>query len=208
LSATSLLPSGPTGLLIAATVVAVLLSETTSNTASANMVIPVVIAVARAANVDPVLPRAMGWKNFLPAGGGVMSNTGRRIYAVLAALAVAWTIVFLIETLANRMAPLPPGVNPLDSDQLKRALEAGEIPFSSLALVLGGWLLGAYAGGTVAARLGGPGKAALVFTMLFTTVVVVNLLALPHPIWMWIGGCLGVPLLALGAAGDSITIRR
>ena len=137
-----------------------------------------------------------------------MSNTGRRIYAVLAALAVAWTIVFLIETLANRMAPLPPGVNPLDSDQLKRALEAGEIPFSSLALVLGGWLLGAYAGGTVAARLGGPGKAALVFTMLFTTVVVVNLLALPHPIWMWIGGCLGVPLLALGAAGDSITIRR
>ena len=96
-----------------------------------------------------------------------MSNTGRRIYAVLAALAVAWTIVFLIETLANRMAPLPPGVNPLDSDQLKRALEAGEIPFSSLALVLGGWLLGAYAGGTVAARLGGPGKAALVFCALY-----------------------------------------
>lgn len=54
--ATSLLPSGPTGLLIAATVVAVLLSETTSNTASANMVVPVVIAIARAANVDPLLP--------------------------------------------------------------------------------------------------------------------------------------------------------
>ena len=34
------------GLLIAATVVAALLSETTSNTASANMVVPVVIAIA------------------------------------------------------------------------------------------------------------------------------------------------------------------
>jgi sodium-dependent dicarboxylate transporter 2/3/5 len=54
--ATTLLPSGPTGLLIAATVVAVLLSETTSNTASANMVVPVVIAIARAAHIDPVLP--------------------------------------------------------------------------------------------------------------------------------------------------------
>ena len=137
-----------------------------------------------------------------------MSNTGRRIYAVLAALAVAWSIVFLIETLASRMLPLPPGVNPLDADQLKRALEAGEIPFSSMLLVLGGWLLGAYAGGTVASRLGGKGGAVLSFTVLFTTVVVVNLLSIPHPTWMWIGGGLGVPLLALGAAGDSLTIRR
>ena len=35
---------------------AVLLSETTSNTASANMVVPVVIALARSAGVDPLMP--------------------------------------------------------------------------------------------------------------------------------------------------------
>ncbi|HEV2295070.1 MAG TPA: DASS family sodium-coupled anion symporter [Tepidisphaeraceae bacterium] len=44
------------GMLVAATVVAVLLSETTSNTASANMVVPVVIALARSAGVDPLMP--------------------------------------------------------------------------------------------------------------------------------------------------------
>jgi sodium-dependent dicarboxylate transporter 2/3/5 len=44
------------GLLTLACVVAVVLSETTSNTASANMVVPVVIAWARSAGVDPVLP--------------------------------------------------------------------------------------------------------------------------------------------------------
>ena len=43
-------------LLCFSTALAALLSETTSNTASANMVVPVVIAVARAADVDPVLP--------------------------------------------------------------------------------------------------------------------------------------------------------
>jgi sodium-dependent dicarboxylate transporter 2/3/5 len=48
--------SGPLGLLIAATAVAALVSETTSNTASANMVVPVVIAIAYAAGVDPVPP--------------------------------------------------------------------------------------------------------------------------------------------------------
>jgi sodium-dependent dicarboxylate transporter 2/3/5 len=44
------------GLLIVSTVLATVLSETTSNTASANMVVPVVIAFARAAGTDPVLP--------------------------------------------------------------------------------------------------------------------------------------------------------
>jgi solute carrier family 13 (sodium-dependent dicarboxylate transporter), member 2/3/5 len=52
-----LLPSsGGTGLLIASTILAVILSETTSNTASANMIVPVVISIARAAGVDPVEP--------------------------------------------------------------------------------------------------------------------------------------------------------
>jgi sodium-dependent dicarboxylate transporter 2/3/5 len=48
--------SGGTGLLIASTVMAVILSEVTSNTASANMIVPVVISIASAAGVDPVEP--------------------------------------------------------------------------------------------------------------------------------------------------------
>jgi sodium-dependent dicarboxylate transporter 2/3/5 len=48
--------SGETGLLIASTIMAVILSETTSNTASANMIVPVVISIAVAAGVDPVVP--------------------------------------------------------------------------------------------------------------------------------------------------------
>jgi sodium-dependent dicarboxylate transporter 2/3/5 len=44
------------GMLVAATIVAVLLSETTSNTASANMVVPVVITLAQTAGIDPLMP--------------------------------------------------------------------------------------------------------------------------------------------------------
>ncbi len=44
------------GLVALSTSLAAMLSETTSNTASANMVVPVVIAVARSAGIDPVLP--------------------------------------------------------------------------------------------------------------------------------------------------------
>lgn len=136
-----------------------------------------------------------------------MSGFGRLVYAILASLAVAWSIVFLIEIFAGRMLPLPAGVNPLDAEELKQALEAGEIPFAPLILVLCGWWLAAYAGGTIAARLGGRGPAVLGFAVLFTGVVVMNLMTAPHPTWMWIAGCAGVPLLALGAAGNGITIR-
>ena len=44
------------GLIVTSTALATILSETTSNTASANMVVPVVLAFANAASIDPVLP--------------------------------------------------------------------------------------------------------------------------------------------------------
>ncbi|CAN5784191.1 DASS family sodium-coupled anion symporter [soil metagenome] len=47
---------GRLGLLVASVVFAVILSETTSNTASANMVVPVVISIARASGMDPLEP--------------------------------------------------------------------------------------------------------------------------------------------------------
>jgi sodium-dependent dicarboxylate transporter 2/3/5 len=48
--------SGELGLLIASTFVATIVSEATSNTASANIVVPVVIALAQAGGVDPLEP--------------------------------------------------------------------------------------------------------------------------------------------------------
>jgi sodium-dependent dicarboxylate transporter 2/3/5 len=54
---TGLLPfSGESGLVLASALVAVVVSETTSNTASANMVVPVVIAIAHAQGVNPLAP--------------------------------------------------------------------------------------------------------------------------------------------------------
>jgi sodium-dependent dicarboxylate transporter 2/3/5 len=54
---TNLLPiRGGVGLLLAATLVATIVSELTSNTASANMVVPVVIVIARALGADPLEP--------------------------------------------------------------------------------------------------------------------------------------------------------
>jgi solute carrier family 13 (sodium-dependent dicarboxylate transporter), member 2/3/5 len=54
---TGYLPSQSTfALVVAFTGLAILLSEITSNTAAANMIVPVAIAVAKSAGVDPLLP--------------------------------------------------------------------------------------------------------------------------------------------------------
>jgi len=54
---TSMLPwQGEFALLVASVLIAVLLSEATSNTAAANMIVPVVISIATAAGVDPLQP--------------------------------------------------------------------------------------------------------------------------------------------------------
>jgi sodium-dependent dicarboxylate transporter 2/3/5 len=55
---------GELGIVLAATLMAVLVSEVTSNTASASLVVPVVLALATAAGVDPVKPAiaaTVGW---------------------------------------------------------------------------------------------------------------------------------------------------
>jgi solute carrier family 13 (sodium-dependent dicarboxylate transporter), member 2/3/5 len=54
---TGLLPwDGSFALLVASVLIAVILSEATSNTAAANMIIPVVISIAVASGVDPLEP--------------------------------------------------------------------------------------------------------------------------------------------------------
>lgn len=135
-----------------------------------------------------------------------MSPLIRQITAIVVACAVAIGIVRLLEELANQVT-MPAGLDPTNLDQVKAALERGEFPFASLALVLCGWLLAAYVGGRIATRIGRVRGPALFFALIFTAVIIKDLSVLPHPAWMWIGGALGVPLVALGASGQSITLR-
>ena len=135
-----------------------------------------------------------------------MSPLVRRITVVVVACAIAIGIVRLLEQLANQVT-MPGGIDPTNLDQVKAALERGEFPFASLALVLSGWLLAAYVGGRISTRIGRSRGPTLIFAAIFAAVIVHDLTLLPHPTWMWIGGALGAPLVALGAGGQSITVR-
>ena len=115
-SLTAWLPGTSTfGLVVAATLVAVLVSEATSNTAAANIVIPVVIPLARSAGVDPLEPAlaatmaaSLGFMlpvstpcNAIVYGSGLIPLTRMIRYGVLLDLAGIVTIVALVSWLAD-----------------------------------------------------------------------------------------------------------
>ncbi len=132
-----------------------------------------------------------------------MSALTRRMVALVIACGVAFGVVYLMDHLAAGTTPRPSGVH----ESVKVAMEAGQIPFSALLLVLGGWLVAAYLGGTVASRLSGERGAAQIFAAVFTLAILMTQLQAAYPVWMWLGGLLAAPLIALGAAGESITVR-
>ncbi|MFM9960744.1 MAG: SLC13 family permease [Planctomycetaceae bacterium] len=110
----ALLPTaGSLGFLITATLVATLVSEATSNTASANIVVPVVITMAQAAKIDPLEPAlaatfgcSLGFMlpvstpcNAIVYGSGLVP-LGRMIrYGLLLDIAGTVVIVAVVRTL-------------------------------------------------------------------------------------------------------------
>jgi hypothetical protein len=136
-----------------------------------------------------------------------MSPGGRQVVGVVFGFAAAAGVVYLTEVIARNSVPIAGGGHISSGAQLKSAMEAGRIPFNALLLVLGGWLVAACLGSIVARRLSRGRQASILVAALLTAFVFFKLAAAPHPAWMWLGGLVGVPLFALGALGERLTLR-
>ncbi|MEO5825203.1 MAG: hypothetical protein ABIR59_04895 [Gemmatimonadales bacterium] len=132
-----------------------------------------------------------------------MSPMVRRVVAVVAALAAASAVVFVFEYLGSRFFPAV-GVDLTDRAQIEDAVRTGSIPMGAMVMVAAGWVVAAVVGATVALRIGrvGGGGPTMIFAGLFTLVCAMNLIAFPHPAWMWFVGVVMVPSAAVLAGRD------
>lgn len=108
--------------------------------------------------------------------------------AVLAMLCVAG-----IEWIGMTIYPPPAGIdygNPADLERLMAMVTPAQ-----LGLVALGWFVGALLGAWAADAIAGRALAGWAVALLLLAACVYNLLALPHPAWMWACGIL-LPLLA------------
>lgn len=90
----------------------------------------------------PSAPRASG-----------MHPTIRSALVLLAGVVLSVLVVVLMDSLVGSLYPLPAGTDMNDQESMRRAVAA--MPASAFLLLLSGWVLAAFAGAYLAARLAG-----------------------------------------------------
>lgn len=132
-----------------------------------------------------------------------MSPMVRRVVAVITALVAASAVVMVFEFLGSKLFPAT-GVDTTDRAQIENAMRTGLIPIGAMLMVAAGWVVAAVVGATAALRIGREGGRwpTRIFAALFTLVCAMNLLAFPHPAWMWFVGIVMVPAAAVLAGRD------
>ena len=125
---------------------------------------------------------------------------GRTVLGVVAGLAAMFVVILAVEFLGAQLFPPPAGVDMADAEGLAAAM--AQMPMGALAFVVVAWVLGAFAGGWVAARIAvqHPRVAAAVVALAVVAGVVMMMVSIPHPMWMGLLGLLlPVPAALAGA---------
>lgn len=116
----------------------------------------------------------------------------RIVAGILIGAMVAVACVFAIEWVGTMLYPPPLGIdydNPADLERLMTLVAPAQ-----LAIVVFGWFLGALLGAWSANAFARRALAGWAVALLVVALCVFNLLALPHPAWMWACGILLPPL--------------
>lgn len=126
---------------------------------------------------------------------------GRAILGVIAGAATMWLLVFMLEFVGHALYPPPPGLDPADPTALATILTTA--PPGSLLMLLLAWVVGAFGGGFVAARIARewPRAAATCIGVLVMAGVCGMVWLVPaHPRWLSaLGLLLPVPVALLAA---------
>lgn len=128
-----------------------------------------------------------------------MPHLVRNILALLAGVFGGGFVVMLVQAVNGLLYPPPPGLNFRDAEQMKTY--AATLPAGAFLVVLLSYLAGFTVAVFVAARLSGdaPRRQGVLTVLFFGAASVMNLMALPHPWWFWLGNA-GV-LAVAGWAG-------
>ena len=139
------------------------------------------------------------------SGGGVKA-IGRSVLAVLAGAVVAGVLIAIVEAASSAVYPLPPGIDLHDHEAMRQHIHS--LPIGAFVFVLAAWAIGSFGGSWVAARLATRARLVhgLIIGALFLLAGILNMLMIPHPWWMWVGGI--VALAGSSYLGARLAVSR
>ena len=129
--------------------------------------------------------------------------------AIIAGVVAAYVVIIVVEIVTSRIYPMPAGVGASNTEAMKAWIQ--QLPAGAFALVLCGWTLGAFAGGFVSAKVerSSVGGHALIVGAALLVASILNMVRIPHPLWMWVGSVLLlVPAAYFGARVASVPTRK
>jgi hypothetical protein len=135
-------------------------------------------------------------------------HMGRLLFALLVGVIVNGLIVFGVESASALLHPMPAGFDASNVAQMRAYLASGGVPVTAMVMVVLAYLLGAFGGAFAATKLA-PRRGlmpALVIGQISLVFVIINLITLPHPVWMMIASVL-VPMPAAWAGGRAAHAR-
>ncbi|MET0327897.1 MAG: hypothetical protein ABW163_03900 [Luteimonas sp.] len=129
----------------------------------------------------------------------------RTMFSVMLGMLVAMMVMLGLEFVGSWMFPMPVGQLASEADLAEIVANA---PTGKLVWVLAGWLVAAFCGGWVAARVSRVYRmgAAISVGGLIVLGVLINAWMLPHPLWMTLLGVIGP--IPLGWCGGRLVLRR
>ena len=134
-----------------------------------------------------------------------MQPTVRSALVLLAGVVVAVIVVSIGDAVAGSIYSLPAGIDRSNPESMRQAV-AG-LPTAAFLLLLAGWVLAAAVGSYVAARLASHARAihGLIVAVFVLVATVSNLVAIPHPIWLWPAVIILIP--AAGWLATRLVVR-
>jgi Na+/alanine symporter len=123
----------------------------------------------------------------------------KKVLAIITGVITGFVVVFIGDAVTGRLYPPTPGLNFTDKASLD-AFVAG-IPSYVLIIMIVFWLFSSFLGGMVAARINRTEwkSTCLITASILMAAALLNLILIPHPMWMWLAALLGyIPAGYLG----------
>jgi len=124
----------------------------------------------------------------------------RSIIAAVIGIAAGSLVIMLAESSGHAIWPPPEGLvlDPNNPASLKKYMDA--VPVAAKASVVVGWGIGSLVSGLVAMLVSKKRTTARFTGIVMLVAVLLNLMMIPHPLWMMLGGViLPIPAALVGA---------
>jgi len=133
-----------------------------------------------------------------------MKNILRNLLSIFAGTFVAIVLIAVVQAVAHSIYPPPPGTDFNDPQVLAELI--ANAPLGALSMVLLSYVIGTFVGSWVGAKFSapeGPIRQGLFVAALMLIAGVMNLMAIPHPVWFWVGTI--VTIVAPGYFGADLS---